>query len=364
MVTKTLAKRQLKKPSFKGRTSVSAVKVEAERKSQTNLAVLIPELAAQWHPVFNNSLTPYDVLPMSETKVWWQCPINKAHIWQSKIVNRSSGTGCPQCAVDQKRRKVDLTEHPELFKLWSQELNINLDVTSLDRNSYIRWQCPKSDDHVWQTKLKHKMMRKGQAIGCPYCANLLVSVTNCLAKVAPEIAQEFSKDLNNGLTAHDVSAYSKTKMWWQCRRNCTHVWQARPDSRVKSGTRCPYCVGRKASDKINLAVVYPEIASQWHPTKNMGLSPHDVMPRSGKKVWWQCPRDKTHVWQTAVCKRTRGSNCHYCSGYAKMERQEEPEVISQKLSANSAFEEYLKNLRERKTESVDHARQKYKDFSW
>lgn len=35
--------------------------------------------------------------------------------------------------------------------------------------------------------------------------------------------------------------------------------------------------------KSPLSVTHPELAAQWHPTKNAELT-----PGSGKKVWWQC----------------------------------------------------------------------------
>lgn len=293
---------------------------------EKTLAVLNPQLAAQWHPVRNNALTPADVLPNARKIVWWQCELEKEHVWQAPIYSRSRGHGCPKCAVEQKRKKVDLTKYPELFKLWSQELNKDLDVKSLDRNSYVQWKCPKGDDHIWQTKLLHKMKYENQAFGCPYCSANLVSVTNCLATIAPEIAEEFSEELNNGLTAYDVVAASNKKVWWQCRNDSTHVWQSSPHSRVKFGSGCHYCSWCKPSDTRNLAVLHPEIASQWHPTKNKGLSPSDVLPGSNIKVWWQCPTDKTHVWQTAICNRTKGSNCHICAGQVKVNLRKIPHL--------------------------------------
>ncbi|MDB3883712.1 zinc-ribbon domain-containing protein, partial [Candidatus Marinimicrobia bacterium] len=46
----------------------------------------------------------------------------------------------------------------------------------------------------------------------------------------------------------------------------------------------------KLSKEYNLAVLYPNIAKEWHSTKNGGLTPFDVTPGSGKKVWWICKK--------------------------------------------------------------------------
>tara|TARA_Y100000310_G_scaffold72876_1_gene69028 strand:- start:3654 stop:3893 length:240 start_codon:yes stop_codon:yes gene_type:complete len=41
-------------------------------------------------------------------------------------------------------------------------------------------------------------------------------------------------------------------------------------------------------EKKSLAETHPEIAAQWHLTKNEDLTPYDVTAGSGRKVWWKC----------------------------------------------------------------------------
>lgn len=38
----------------------------------------------------------------------------------------------------------------------------------------------------------------------------------------------------------------------------------------------------------DLATDYPEIAKEWHPTKNGELTPSDILSSSGTKVWLLC----------------------------------------------------------------------------
>lgn len=57
-----------------------------------------PELLEQWNSGRNGSLTPQDVRPGSERRVWWRC--DKGHEWQSTIGSRARlGTGCPYSAI-------------------------------------------------------------------------------------------------------------------------------------------------------------------------------------------------------------------------------------------------------------------------
>ena len=62
-----------------------------------DLATKYPEIAAQWHPTMNGSLTPDHVLPGSRKKVWWQC--SSGHVWQAVIYSRTGNrsSGCPFC---------------------------------------------------------------------------------------------------------------------------------------------------------------------------------------------------------------------------------------------------------------------------
>ena len=56
-----------------------------------NLKKINPKLAKQWHPTKNGNLTPKDVTPSSNKKVWWIC--DKGHEWEANIYKRSHGSG-------------------------------------------------------------------------------------------------------------------------------------------------------------------------------------------------------------------------------------------------------------------------------
>ncbi len=66
----------------------------------------------------------------------------------------------------------------------------------------------------------------------------------------------------------------------------------------------------KPSVKGKRLTDFPEIAAQWHPTKNGDLRPEDVSAGSGKKVWWKCPVADDHEWAATIANRAgRGSGC-------------------------------------------------------
>ena len=80
---------------------------------------------------------------------------------------------------------------------------------------------------------------------------------------------------------------SHKKIWWTCEKG--HRWQAMISDRVKKDAACPYCANRRAWKGFNdLASTSPELAAEWHPTKNGGLTPEMVTYGSEKNVWWKC----------------------------------------------------------------------------
>ena len=68
-----------------------------------DLATVCPEVAAQWHPEMNGTLTPQQVTAGSNRRVWWICP--EGHDWRTAVYNRTGRnkrTGCPVCAGNYK----------------------------------------------------------------------------------------------------------------------------------------------------------------------------------------------------------------------------------------------------------------------
>ena len=69
-------------------------------KGENDLQTVNPALAKEWHYEKNNGLTPSDVMPNSNKKVWWKC--SQGHEWQASICNRNKGRGCPICRKNSK----------------------------------------------------------------------------------------------------------------------------------------------------------------------------------------------------------------------------------------------------------------------
>ena len=65
----------------------------------------------------------------------------------------------------------------------------------------------------------------------------------------------------------------------------------------------------------SLADLFPDVAVQWHPTKNGGKSPDQVRAFSNKTFWWTCDKSPDHQWTAIVNNRTsKASGCPMCAG--------------------------------------------------
>jgi hypothetical protein len=129
----------------------------------------------------------------------------------------------------------------------------------------------------------------------------------------PQIAVQWHPTKNGSLTPAQVTAGSGKKVWWICHKGSDHEWKTDVGSRV-NGTKCPYCAGQKVSITNSLASLYPEIAAQWHPTKNGELTPDKVTAYSNRRVWWVCAKNFDHEWDAVISSRVKGKGCACCRG--------------------------------------------------
>ena len=212
--------------------------------SATNsLAGLHPELAKEWHPELNGTLTPDQIVAGSGKKVWWQCPKGADHEWQARLADRTNGLGCPFCSGRRPSITNSLASlYPKLVKEWHLAKNGTLtpDQIVAGSNKKAWWQCSRSADHQWEAVIASRV---SLGAGCPYCAGLKASVTNSLASLYPEIAKEWHPKKNGQLTPDQVVAGSEKKAWWRCSINPSHEWEAMISRRI-IGRGCYACNSR------------------------------------------------------------------------------------------------------------------------
>jgi class 3 adenylate cyclase/rubrerythrin len=277
----------------------------------------------------------------TKRKAWWICSAC-GHKWEAAIGNRAAGAGCPVCAkatrvrnrglsptAAKARRKTTASvmprpgtsfaeRFPEAAAEWHPTRNDGLTPNQVGYASNRRawWLCS-TCGHEWSAIIQS---RGRGGTGCPECgrrnsgiANAVPKPGRSLAERFPDLAAEWS-ERNHPLTPELVAAGSRRRVWWRCRA-CQHEWEAAVYSRA-SGHGCKQCAAR-ASAKLysapkpgqSLADKHPELAAQWHPTRNNPLTPWDVTGTSGQKVWWRC--EQGHEWEAFINNRHK-AGCPKC----------------------------------------------------
>lgn len=339
-------------------------------KSDRGLANLYPDLAKEWVSEKNNGLMPNQFTPGSLFEVVWRCPKCKSE-YSMSIQNRVKGYACPFCA---KKKtivgKTDLaTTRPELLKWWAYDLNKDVDPTEVfagsakkywwrspeggepfestpermskgnrprlivglndlktlypeiaeewdqekngdktlesitARNSKkVWWKCKKCG-FEWRAAPRSRVLGYGQ---CPNCRSV--------SSLYPELMKEWDYDRNQGIDPKTTTPHSDKKVYWKhwCESaSMWHSWKAAIQDRT-SGTGCPYCANKKVLAGFNdLATTHPDLAKEWHPSRNKGITPKMVTAGSSKKVWWLGPCG--HEWCAHVYSRSMGTGCPICN---------------------------------------------------
>lgn len=122
------------------------------------------------------------------------------------------------------------------------------------------------------------------------------------------LLDQWDSKRNSKLTPQSISYGSKKKVWWQCDHG--HFWEAVVHTRSGNHSECPYCTRKRVWPGTGLNATHPELAAQWHPTKNRPLTPEQVLAGSHKSVWWVC--EKGHEWKAIVKSRAAGCGCPIC----------------------------------------------------
>lgn len=282
-----------------------------------DLSTIKPNIAKEWHPFKNGLLTPKEVTVGSNKKVWWQC--EEGHEWEAVVETRAiRGYTCPYCSGRHAISGVNdlLTINPELAQEWHPTKNGMLTPQDVLAGSAKKVWWLGTCGHEWESIIAN---RSAKDASCPYCSgHKKLAGFNDLSTTHPEIASQWNFNRNKKMLPSMFSKGSDVKVWWQCEKD--HEWEANISVRTSQNTGCPVCSNRQIITNHNgLDAVTPDIAAEWHPTKNGDLLSSDVSPSSNKKVWWQC--EKGHEWEAYIYSRTN-AGCRKCTASLKNSKGE------------------------------------------
>lgn len=268
-----------------------------------DFATINPKVAAEWHPTKNGNLTPANVTPNSNKKVWWLCP-DCGYEWQSCVCVRNAHSRCPACIGKTLARGInDLqTMNPELSSEWNYDLNKDLkpnDIKAVSTQK-VWWTCSKCG-YEWKESPNNRR-RSGRG-RCPACQNSVVLVGyNDLAIANPRLAAEWHPTKNGSLHPSQVTAVTAKKVWWAC--SCGHEWEAKISERALRGYGCPLC--RKSRPKSHEE--FCGAISKLNPN----IEIIGTYVKSSQKISVRCKKCG-YEWETKPNNLQQGRGCPRCA---------------------------------------------------
>lgn len=276
---------------------------------------------SRWEDFLLRSLAPHEQRLLrdygsagSSSECAFICP--QGHCYRTSLNGVSSShrdryEGCGICAhhrADPGVNSLDVT-HFRVASRWHPDRNVDLRPRDVLAGSDVKawWLCELG--HSYYASITSQT--RPNSAGCPYCSGskAIPGVTG-IDPARPDLIELWDYE-RNALSPKLALPHSALPYWWLCPEG--HSYFA-PVARVALGRKCGVCTGRQVLVEVNdLCSQFPEVAAEWHPTRNGDLQPSQVFMRSGCKAWWLCPLG--HEWQTGVRNRTEGhTGCAVCSG--------------------------------------------------
>ena len=263
-------------------------------KGYNDLKTTNPILCMEWDYNQNGDLKPSDVMAGSRKKVWWVCA--HGHKWQASIVDRNRGSRCPECA---KEKHTSFQEQAFYYYLKKSTTALNrekicgkeIDIYLPELNIGIEY-----NGSYYHKGKEDKDNEKIQLLTDYGIKMFIVKESDNDFVDQNIINYRFGKSLDWAIvTLFSMIGFDIPIVNTKIDRN--KIWEQ-------------YIYSEKEN---SLAIKYPEIAAEWHPTKNGRLTPELISYGSTKKVWWlgKCG----HEWDATVERRTICRyRCPICSG--------------------------------------------------
>lgn len=306
----------------------------------------IPRVKTKWGktttpPNTKIEIKVCDLSDMSNAIVTKICDICGCEVPNQKyakiIVNRRNVNSldvCKNCSYikrnETRKNKFPVEKsleyrYPEIAKEWHPTKNGDIKPNQVYPSTNIMywWICPNNIDHDYESVA---ISRTVGSTGCPYCCNMKINSTNCLATEHPNLLKIWDFEKNGEVTPYNTGSGQVKKVWWNC-YDCGSDYDMSPINKTWHGQKCPYCTFVRINETNCLNKTHPNLIEEWNLNRNIGINSFDLTYRSDKKVWWIC-KDCSHEWKTSIIYRTeQGTNCPKCSGNLRRTQEEFIEKI-------------------------------------
>ena len=290
-----------------------------------SLAAKHPDIAKEWHPTKNASMTPFDVSPHSGRRVWWLCP--KGHEWEVSVNQRTRGEGtwCPKC--NPQVSKLEIALYCELKSVF-RAVGWHTKISGVECDIFIEplQLVLELDGYPWHKGHEHRDREKNNLLELNGIKVLRVRDKR-LNRISPiDVLYDgrshsfpIVKAVLRTLLKHNLCPPQLQPEVYRYLRVATVQNESEYKRILSLLPGPPY--------EHSLAHLRPDLVQQWHTEKNQPLTPSYFTIGSGQKVWWVCCLG--HEYRATICDRaTKGRGCPVCAQTSKGQTYKKLAVIS------------------------------------
>lgn len=284
-------------------------------KGFNDLATMRPDIVREWNFERNCGLSPDEYTIGSHEKVWWKCEVCDTE-WKTTIKDRVRGTGCPFCT------KYTRTSFPEqavfyyVKKYYPDAINtykeifdnrMELDIYIPSLNIGVEY-----DGIYWHQIAGAAARASLKYTICKENGIAIIRITEDINKTEKAYCDElifcdFSHKEYHKIDTTVIELLNKLGYLEK-----TDIDTERDEIRIRE----LYTI---SIESLSLKKNYPEIAKQWHPTKNGKLKPEMFSVSSSYRAWWYCPVCGGE-WKVSIDNRTASykkgqGKCPICSNH-------------------------------------------------
>ena len=270
-----------------------------------------PQLVDEWNYAENYPWMPWNFSYGSAERVSWKCRVC-GHEWKAKINNRTMGRGCKKC-FDERSTSFDeqvvfyylnkITKAESRWRKWGKNREIDVYLPQLkigvEYNGF--WHAGKEGADIEKIEFFKKIgiriftIKQGQR-------NQVVGDTI-------------------ELIYHQTN---KTSLEWAIRELFKLLKLPVPLIDISADTIEILEQYISLKKKNSIVTTHPELAKEWHPTKNGTLEAENFTYGSNQMICWKCSLCGNE-WDARIKHRSRGQcNCGVCYKKRRKQRKEKP----------------------------------------
>lgn len=269
-------------------------------KEKNNLEFNYPELAEEWDAVKNG--IPASEISFNDNKpYWWRCK-QCGNEWQAPAYNRIKGTGCPKCA------SIFHTSFPERVIYFyikkyfddavisDKHLGFELDIFIPSLSIGIEY-----DGEQWHQDIEKDEIKNRK------CEENKITLYRIRERRCWFWKETQYLKLIPTATGDDIELENALKVLLLSLNVMFTDINIKRDKKEILGT---YLNAKKQN---SLQINYPEIAKEWHPTKNLPLTPERIDYGSGISCFWVCSKCGYEFEATPNSRTCKKSGCPSCN---------------------------------------------------